>query len=99
METSYPGIKKVPFQETRIPDPDPIETAEWVEAFDEVVVREGSERARFLLNTLLKRAQRDHLRLPELVQTPYVNTIPPEEEPRYPGDEQIERKIRRIIRW
>jgi pyruvate dehydrogenase E1 component len=99
MENSNAHVRRVPFLDTRIPDPDPIETAEWLEAFDDVVLREGSERARFLLNTLLKRAQRDHLRLPELVQTPYVNTIPPEEEPPYPGDEAIERRIRRIIRW
>ncbi|HEY3998809.1 MAG TPA: pyruvate dehydrogenase (acetyl-transferring), homodimeric type, partial [Candidatus Xenobia bacterium] len=97
VETPYP--RRAQFLDTRIPDPDPVETAEWAEAFDDVVLREGSERARFLLNTLLKRAQRGHLRLPELVQTPYVNTIPPEEEPPYPGDEAIERRIRRIIRW
>ncbi len=79
-------------------DPDPLETREWTDAFDQVL-EAGSDRARFILNTLLHRAQQDHLRLPELVQTPYVNTIPPHEEPPYPGNLEIERRLRAIIRW
>jgi pyruvate dehydrogenase E1 component len=80
-------------------DTDPAETAEWSESLDAIVQHHGLERAYFLLNTLLKRAQINRVRLPALVQTPYVNTIPPEAEPAYPGDEEMERRIRRIIRW
>ncbi len=80
-------------------DTDPAETADWTESLDAVVEHGGVERAYFLLNTLLKRAQVNKVRLPALVQTPYVNTIPAQQEPAYPGDEEMERRIRRIIRW
>jgi pyruvate dehydrogenase E1 component len=86
------------FEAYRI-DVDPAETADWAESLDAVVAHRGVERAYFLLNTLLKRAQVQRVRLPALVQTPYINTIPPELEPAFPGDEEIERRIRRIIRW
>ncbi|MBI2930137.1 MAG: pyruvate dehydrogenase (acetyl-transferring), homodimeric type [Planctomycetes bacterium] len=87
-------------QELGIPtDGDPQETAEWVEAFDQLVQATGTERARFILRLLLERAEHLHVRLPEVVQTPYVNTIPAAETPAYPGDEDLERNIRRIIRW
>ncbi|NUN49313.1 MAG: pyruvate dehydrogenase (acetyl-transferring), homodimeric type [Candidatus Brocadiae bacterium] len=80
-------------------DIEPAETAEWTESLDAVVEHHGVERAYFLLNTLLKRAQVNRVRLPALVQTPYINTISADVEPEYPGDEEIERRIRRIIRW
>ncbi|MBI4576041.1 MAG: pyruvate dehydrogenase (acetyl-transferring), homodimeric type [Planctomycetes bacterium] len=82
-----------------IKDTDPEETREWLDSFDALVEHHGMERAHFLLTTLLRRAQVDRVRLPALVQTPYVNTIPPEKEPPYPGDERIELAIRRHIRW
>ncbi|RME72809.1 MAG: pyruvate dehydrogenase (acetyl-transferring), homodimeric type, partial [Planctomycetota bacterium] len=81
------------------PDPDPEETREWLEALEAVVQHHGPERARYLLSRLLERARSDGVQSPALVQTPYVNTIPPEQEPPYPGDEDIERRIRRYIRW
>jgi pyruvate dehydrogenase E1 component len=80
-------------------DRDPRETAEWVEAFDQLIVHHGEERARHILRTLHANALRTGVELPELVQTPYVNSIPHEEEPAYPGDEEIEKRIRAIIRW
>ena len=79
-------------------DSDPRETSEWIESFDWVLANEGPERAKFLLRKVLKRARMQHLGM-ELVQTPYFNTISPEQEPAFPGDEEMEKRIRRIVRW
>ncbi|HEY8632975.1 MAG TPA: pyruvate dehydrogenase (acetyl-transferring), homodimeric type, partial [Candidatus Limnocylindrales bacterium] len=68
-------------------------------SFDQLVGQEGESRARFLVYKLLKRARQLHVGLPPLTQTRYINTISPEQEPFFPGDEQIELRIRRIIRW
>ncbi len=83
----------------QLPDVDPQETEEWIDALDEIVAKEGVERARFVLYKVLKRARMLHLGLPPLVQTRYINTISPEQEPPFPGDEQIELRIRRMVRW
>ncbi|MBK8480065.1 MAG: pyruvate dehydrogenase (acetyl-transferring), homodimeric type [Proteobacteria bacterium] len=80
-------------------DVDPIETQEWLTSFDAMVQQHGHERARFILTRLLRQAQDGEIPLPALVQTPYLNTIPAAAEPAYPGDEAIERRIRRYIRW
>lgn len=83
-----------------LPDSDPTETGEWLDALHSVVEWQGPHRAEYLLRSLLTAARSyRHLRIPGLVQTPYINTIIPEEEPAYPGDEELELKIRRIIRW
>jgi pyruvate dehydrogenase E1 component len=83
----------------QLPDADPVETQEWIEALDEVAQNSGPERADFLLRKVLKRARQLKIGLPGLVQTRYINTISPEQEPPFPGDEQMELRIRRIIRW
>ena len=83
----------------QLPDIDPEETAEWLASFDQLVEQEGQSRARFLVYKLLKRARQLHVGLPPLTQTRYINTISPEQEPFFPGDEAIELRIRRIIRW
>jgi pyruvate dehydrogenase E1 component len=83
----------------QLPDIDPSETTEWLESLDEVVESEGVDRARFLMFKLLKHARQLHVGLPSLTQTRYINTISPEQEPTFPGDEVIERRIRRLIRW
>ncbi len=83
----------------QLPDIDPAETQEWLESFDQLVAQEGESRARFLVYKLLKRARQLHVGLPPLTQTRYINTISPEQEPFFPGDEQLELRIRRIIRW
>ena len=83
----------------QLPDQDPVETEEWVESLDSVVERAGPERARFILYRLLKRARQLQVGLPPLTQTRYVNTISPEQEPPFPGDEAMELRIRRMIRW
>jgi pyruvate dehydrogenase E1 component len=83
----------------QLPDIDEPETQEWLESLDEVVEDEGENRARFLMYKLLKRARQLHVGLPPLTQTRYINTISPEQEPFFPGDEALEQRIRRIIRW
>ncbi|HVA85996.1 MAG TPA: pyruvate dehydrogenase (acetyl-transferring), homodimeric type, partial [Candidatus Saccharimonadales bacterium] len=83
----------------QLPDIDPAETQEWLDSLDDVVEQEGENRARFLIYKLLKRARQLHVGLPPLTQTRYINTISPEQEPFFPGDESLEHRIRRIIRW
>jgi pyruvate dehydrogenase E1 component len=83
----------------QLPDIDEAETAEWLESLDEVVRDEGENRARFLMFKLLKRARQLHVGLPPLTQTRYINTISPEQEPFFPGDEELELRIRRLVRW
>lgn len=80
-------------------DEDPQETREWLEALDYVCRSGGRERAQFLLEKLRERAFRNGVPLASSATTPYVNTIPADEEPTYPGDRDLERKIKSIIRW
>ncbi|HEY2302106.1 MAG TPA: pyruvate dehydrogenase (acetyl-transferring), homodimeric type, partial [Acidimicrobiales bacterium] len=83
----------------QLPDIDPEETAEWVDSFDAVLDIHGKTRARFLLMKLLERAREQQVGFPATVSTPYANTIPPDQEPWFPGNEDIERRIRAFIRW
>ncbi|MGA7987834.1 MAG: pyruvate dehydrogenase (acetyl-transferring), homodimeric type [Candidatus Dormiibacterota bacterium] len=83
----------------QLPDADASETSEWLESLDALVATEGTVRARFVIGKLLERARRLQVPVPSLVSTPYINTIPPDEEPWFPGDEEMERRIRRIVRW
>ena len=80
----------------QLPDIDPAETEDWLTSLDQVVAQEGEMRARFLIYKLLKRARQLQIGLPPLTQTRYINTISPEQEPSFPGDEELERRIRRI---
>ena len=80
-------------------DPDPEETREWLESLDAVNSAHGAGRARFLLSKLIERAHSVNIGLPPVITTPYINSIPAEEEPEYPGDAELERRIRRFIRW
>jgi pyruvate dehydrogenase E1 component len=83
----------------QLPDTDPQETREWLESLDAVVSAHGQTRARFLMSKLLERARELQVGTPATVSTPYVNTIPPEEQAWFPGDEYLERRIRAYIRW
>ncbi|MGH9158086.1 MAG: pyruvate dehydrogenase (acetyl-transferring), homodimeric type [Acidimicrobiales bacterium] len=83
----------------QLPDIDPVETGEWLDSFDAVVEAGGRGRARYLLLKLLERAREQQVGFPATVSTPYVNTIPPHQEPWFPGDEDMERRIRAYIRW
>jgi pyruvate dehydrogenase E1 component len=80
-------------------DVDAAETAEWAEALEAVLERDGAERAHFLLETLIDKARRSGAYLPYTATTAYVNTIPPGSEARSPGDAALEWRIRSIIRW
>jgi pyruvate dehydrogenase E1 component len=84
---------------SQLPDIDPDETREWIESFDAAVDSDGRQRARFLMLKLLERARERQVGVPALRSTDYINTIPPEREPWFPGDEHIERRIRAYIRW
>jgi len=84
---------------SQLPDIDAEETQEWLESLDAVVERSGRHRARYLMLALLQRARQRQVGVPSLRSTDYINTIPPEAEPWFPGDEELERRIRRIIRW
>jgi pyruvate dehydrogenase E1 component len=83
----------------QLPDTDPNETREWLDSLDAVVDAHGKGRARFLLAQLMDRARELQVGAPASVSSPYVNTIPAEEEPWFPGDEHLERRIRAFIRW
>ncbi|CAB4675260.1 unannotated protein [freshwater metagenome] len=80
-------------------DTDPSETAEWEASFDAALEHAGPVRARYLMLSLLKRAHEKNIGLSALRTTDYINTISPEHEPDFPGDEDIERRIRAINRW
>jgi len=80
-------------------DGDIIETREWLDALDGVLVREGPARAHFLIEQLIERARRSGAYLPFSANTAYVNTIPVERQPPLPGDFALEQRIRHYIRW
>ena len=84
---------------SQLPDIDPSETAEWLESLETVAASSGKTRARYLLGRLNQRARQLQLGGAVSVSTDYVNTIPTEEQPFFPGDEHIERRIRAFIRW
>ena len=80
-------------------DTDPAETAEWQASFDAALAHAGPVRARYLMLSLLQRAHEKKIGISALRTTDYINTISPENEPAFPGDENIERRIRAINRW
>ncbi|MHA6694567.1 pyruvate dehydrogenase (acetyl-transferring), homodimeric type [Homoserinimonas sp. A520] len=80
-------------------DSDPQETAEWNESLDGLVKTHGRARAREIMLSLLKRSKELQVGVPMVPTTDYINTIPVEDEPEFPGDEEIERRYRRWIRW
>src|SRR5882724_10984025 len=80
-------------------DINPQETSEWMEALDGVVEENGPERAAYLLSRLIDAASKYGVETPHKLTTPYLNTIPLEEEVAYPGDREIERRIKSLLRW
>ncbi|CAK0743992.1 pyruvate dehydrogenase E1 component [Gammaproteobacteria bacterium] len=82
-----------------VPDFDPEETREWLESLNSVLAVAGPERAHYLLERLVEKARRSGAYLPYSANTAYINTIPPSQEPRRPGDYALERRIRSLIRW
>ena len=84
---------------SQLPDIDPDETGDWLESLDGLLQEKGRNRARFIMLKLLEQARARQVGLPALRSSDYINTIPPEAEPWFPGDEHIERRIRAFIRW
>ena len=84
---------------SQLPDIDPAETAEWLDSLDGLLDERGRQRARYVMLRLLERARERQVGVPALTSTDYINTIPPEAEPWFPGDEHVERRIRAYIRW
>ena len=80
-------------------DPDPAETDEWLESLRYVIQSKGPERASYLLSVLEEAAYREGVEIPFSATTPYINTIPPSKQPLFPGNREIERRIKSIIRW
>ena len=80
-------------------DTDPQETQEWLESIDDALEEHGYDRTRFLLEELIDYAQTKGARLPFNTNTPFINTIQLKDEPEYPGDQEIERRIKSIVRW
>jgi pyruvate dehydrogenase E1 component len=83
----------------QLPDTDPTETQEWLDSLDAVVAEHGKTRAQQLMNRVLGRAKELQVGLPSMVSTPYINSIATDQEPWFPGDEDMERRIRAVIRW
>jgi pyruvate dehydrogenase E1 component len=85
--------------QTGIPETDPIETQEWLDALAAVIETEGTERAHFLLEAMIDQARRSGSNLPYNATTAYVNTIPTHLQAKLPGDPEMERKVRALVRW
>ena len=80
-------------------DIDVEETQEWAESLEDLIKTHGTERAEYILRALLKEAGAKGVKVPTLVKTDYINTIPVDQQPEYPGDEELERQYRAWIRW
>ncbi len=86
-------------EHSRFDDADPIETREWLESIDSVLKTEGPERAHFLLDKMIDFARRSGAYLPYSPNTAYLNTISVGQQPEYPGDRSIERRLESYLRW
>jgi pyruvate dehydrogenase E1 component len=84
---------------SQVPDFDPEETQEWLDSLDAAVDERGRERARYLMLRLNERAREKRVAVPEMRSTDYVNTIATKDEPFFPGNEEIERKVLNATRW
>ena len=80
-------------------DADPVETGEWLESLDYVLEHKGPERVSHLLSILDEVAYRQGVELPFTATTPYINSIPADKQPVYPGNRELERRIKSVIRW
>jgi pyruvate dehydrogenase E1 component len=86
-------------QYTSLQETDAQETQEWLDALTSVIENEGTERAHFLLEAMIDQARRSGSNLPYNATTAYVNTIPTHLQQRLPGDPELERRIRALVRW
>src|SRR6516162_11316116 len=81
------------------PDADAEETREWLDSLESVLQNEGQDRARFLLTELRHKAVSEGVEIPFSANTPYVNTIPVSRQPVFPGNRELERRIKSLVRW
>ena len=96
--TQIPAEHRDPFVE-HVEDIDPTETQEWLESLEYVLNSRGPERVNYLLSVLEQKAKREGVSRPTPLHTSYINTIPVDKQPQYPGNREIERRIKSIIRW
>ena len=80
-------------------DNDPLETQDWIESLNAVIQKQGNQRAHYLIKELINKAYMEGANIPYTQNTPYINTIPANEEKKSNGDQNIERRIRSFIRW
>ncbi len=80
-------------------DIDVLETQEWLDSIESLVENEGLERAQFIIEKALQYAKEKHVQVNSLGNTPYINTIPVDDEPEYPGNLALEKRINSIVRW
>ena len=91
-------IKKIPARSNGA-DIDPVETKEWLDSLSAVILKDDSDRAHYILKKLIDETYKEGVNKPLTRNTPYINTISPDNEVKSPGDQNIERKIRSLIRW
>jgi pyruvate dehydrogenase E1 component len=97
--TDLSAIVGSAFWRVNPPDSDPVETREWLDAFDALVQSEGRERATFLLRRLLDHARARRVPLPPVLNTPYKNSIALADQPQFPGNLELESRISAMVRW
>jgi pyruvate dehydrogenase E1 component len=97
--TDLADIVSSAFWRVNPPDADPVETREWLEAFDALVQAEGRERATFLLRRLLDHARARRVPLPPVLNTPYKNSVALAEQSQFPGNLELESRLSAIVRW
>ncbi|HEY5897459.1 MAG TPA: alpha-ketoglutarate dehydrogenase [Burkholderiales bacterium] len=97
--TDLSDIVSSAFWRVNPPDADPVETREWLDAFDALVESEGRERATFLLRKLLDHARARRVPLPPVLNTPYKNSIALADQPQFPGNLELESRISALVRW
>src|SRR5256885_6656250 len=97
--TDLSAIVTSAFWRVNPPDADPVETREWLDAFDALVETAGRERATFLLRKLLDHARARRVPLPPVLNTPYKNSIALAEQPQFPGNAELESRISAMVRW
>ncbi|HYG54861.1 MAG TPA: alpha-ketoglutarate dehydrogenase [Burkholderiales bacterium] len=97
--TDLSDIVSSAFWRVNPPDADPVETREWLEAFDALVQTEGRERATFLLRKLLDHARARRVPLPPVLNTPYKNSVALADQPQFPGNLELETRVASIVRW
>src|SRR5256885_9401650 len=96
--TDLADIVSSAFWRVNPPDADPLETREWLEAFDALIASEGRERATFILRKLLEHARARRVPMPPVLNTPYKNSVSLAEQAQFPGNLELESRIPSIVR-